>query len=146
MIRKRLKFSDYYNELIVDEICQIYDVEKERIFLRNRKRNIIHAKRLYIYILREMFDMTLKNIGKITNLHHASIIHHHEQFKFEYQTYEIEKQNFERVESKIIEVELDEEIRDSEEQLKTINNTLTKLYKINKLKNERQERESLLTQ
>ena len=146
MIRKRLKFSDYYNELIVDEICQIYDVEKERIFLRNRKRNIIHAKRLYIYILREMFDMTLKNIGKITNLHHASIIHHHEQFKFEYQTYEIEKQNFERVESKIIEVELDEEIRDSEEQLKTINNTLTKLYKINKLKNERQERESLLTE
>ena len=146
MIRKRLKFSDYYNELIVDEICQIYDVEKERIFLRNRKRNIIHAKRLYIYILREMFDMTSKNIGKITNLHHASIIHHHEQFKFEYQTYEIEKQNFERVESKIIEVELDEEIRDSEEQLKTINNTLTKLYKINKLKNERQERESLLTQ
>tara|TARA_R100001443_G_scaffold65363_1_gene74683 strand:+ start:888 stop:1325 length:438 start_codon:yes stop_codon:yes gene_type:complete len=144
MKRRRVKFSDYYNDLIVNEICEIYDVDKERMFLGNRKRNIIQAKRLYIYILREVFDMTLKSIGKITNLHHASIIHHHEQFKFEYETYEIEKQNFNRVENKIIEVELDEEIRDLEDQLKTIKNTLTKLYKLNKLKYERKERESLL--
>ena len=64
MKRRRLKFSDYYDEIIVDEICEIYDVEKERMFLGSRKRNIIQAKRLYIYILREVFDMTLKNIGK----------------------------------------------------------------------------------
>tara|TARA_R100000655_G_scaffold5935_4_gene17658 strand:- start:997 stop:1479 length:483 start_codon:yes stop_codon:yes gene_type:complete len=144
MKRRRVKFSDYYDEIIVNEICEIYDVEKERLFLGSRKRNIIQAKRLYIYILREVFDMTLKNIGKVTNLHHASIIHHHEQFKFEYETYESEQQNFERVENKIIEVEVDEEIRDLEEQLNTINNTLTKLYKINKLKYERKERQSLL--
>ena len=90
MKRRRLEFSDYYDELIVNEICEIYDVEKERMFLGSRQRNIIQAKRLYIYILREMFDMTLKNIGKVTNLHHASIIHHLEQFKFEYKNYKSE--------------------------------------------------------
>ena len=144
MKRRRLEFSDYYDELIVNEICEIYDVEKERMFLGSRQRNIIQAKRLYIYILREMFDMTLKNIGKVTNLHHASIIHHLEQFKFEYKNYKSEQESFERVENKIIEVEVDEEIRALEDKINTINNTLTKLYKINKLKNERKERESLL--
>ena len=42
------------------------------------------------------------------------------------------------------EVEIDEEILGLEQQIDKINKTLTKLYKINKLKNERQKRESLL--
>ena len=55
------------------------------------------------------------------------------------------KRNFERIENRIIEVEIDEEILGLETQLEAINKSLTKLYKINQLKNERQERESLLT-
>ena len=45
MKRRRLKFSDYYHEIIVEEIADIYNVDKERIFLGSRKRNIIFAKR-----------------------------------------------------------------------------------------------------
>jgi len=76
MKRRRLKFSDYYNEIILNEVAEIYDVEKHRIFLGSRERNIIFAKRLYIFTLREMFNLTLTQIAKITNLHHASILHH----------------------------------------------------------------------
>ena len=65
MKRRRLEFSDYYDELIVNEICEIYDVEKERMFLGNRQRNIIQAKRLYIYILREMFALSLSEIAGV---------------------------------------------------------------------------------
>ena len=141
-MRRRLKFSDYYHNIIIEEIAEIYNVEKERIFLGSRKRNIIFAKRLYIYVLREVFGLTLKQIA---NLHHASVIHHAKQFEFFYNNYIQDTKNFERVENRIIEVEIDEEILGLENKLSTINESLIKLYKINKLKNERQERESLLT-
>ena len=144
-MKRRLKFSDYYHNIIIEEIAEIYNVEKERIFLGSRKRNIIFAKRLYIYVLREVFGLTLKQIAEVTNLHHASVIHHAKQFEFFYNNYIQDTKNFERVENRIIEVEIDEEITGLEQQLDKINESLTKLYKINKLKNERQERESLLT-
>lgn len=144
-MRRRLKFSDYYHNIIIEEIAEIYNVEKERIFLGSRKRNIIFAKRLYIYVLREVFGLTLKQIAEVTNLHHASVIHHAKQFEFFYNNYIQDTKNFERVENRIIEVEIDEEILGLENKLSTINESLIKLYKINKLKNERQERESLLT-
>lgn len=146
MKRRRLKFSDYYHDIIIKEIAAIYNVDKDRIFLGSRKKNIIFAKRLYIYVLREMFGLTLKEIAEVTNLHHASVIHHSRQFEFFYKNYIQDTENFERVENMIIEVEIDEEIAGLEQQLDKINKSLTKLYKINKLKNERQERESLLTE
>ena len=144
-MKRRLKFSDYYHNIIIEEIAEIYNVEKERIFLGSRKRNIIFAKRLYIYVLREVFGLTLKQIAEVTNLHHASVIHHAKQFEFFYNNYIQDTKNFERVENRIIEVEIDEEILGLENKLSTINESLIKLYTINRLKNERQERESLLT-
>ena len=145
MIRRRLKFSDYYHNIITDELSDIYNVDKDTMFLGSRKKNIIFAKRMYIYILREMFGLTLSEIGEVTNLHHASIIHHTRKFEFFYNKYTEDTDAFKRVENKIIEVEVDEEILGLETQLNKINESLTKLYKIKKLKNERKERESLLT-
>ena len=110
MKRRRLKFSDYYNNIIMTELADIYEVDKERMFLGSRKKNIIFAKRMYIYILREMFGLTLMEIASVTNLHHSSIIHHTRKFKFFYNNYTEESKLFKRVECKIIEVELDEEI------------------------------------
>ena len=146
MKRRRLKFSDYYNNIIMSELADIYDVDKERMFLGSRKKNIIFAKRMYIYILREMFGLTLMEIASVTNLHHASIIHHTRKFEFFYNNYTEESELFKRVESKIIEVEIDEEILGLEARGKKIKDSLTKLYKIKKQKNDRQEREGLLTE
>lgn len=146
MKRRRLKFSDYYNKIILNEVAEIYDVEKHRIFLGSRKKEFINAKRLYIFILREVFSLKFMDIARITNLHHASIIHHVKEFSFFYNNtgYKQDKRNFERVENRVIEVEIDEEIFELETRLKVIQIQLTKLYKINKQKNERQKRESLL--
>ena len=145
MRRRRLKFSDYYHNIITEELADIYGIDKDRMFLGSRKKNIIFAKRMYIYILREMFGLTLSEIGQVTNLHHASIIHHTRKFKFFYNNYQDDTDAFKRVENKIIEVEVDEEILGLETQLKQINESLTKLNKIKKLKDDRQEREGLLT-
>ena len=145
MRRKRLKFSDYYHNIITEELADIYSIKKEEMFLGSRKKNIIFAKRMYIYILREMFGLTLSEIGRVTNLHHASIIHHTRKFEFFYNNYPEDSDAFKRVEDRVIEVEVDEEILGLETQLKQINESLTKLYIIKKSKNDRQEREGLLT-
>ena len=146
MKRRRLKFSDYYNKIIMSELADIYEVDKDKMFLGSRKKNIIFAKRLYIYILREMFGLTLMEIANVTNLHHSSIIQHTRKFKFFYNNYTEDSELFKRVESKIIEVEIDEEILGLEARQQTIKDSLTKLYKIKKQKNDRQEREGLLTE
>ena len=145
MRRRRLKFSDYYHNVITEELAKIYTIKKEEMFLGSRKKYIIFAKRMYIYILREMFGLTLNEIGRVTNLHHASIIHHTRKFEFFYNNYPEDSDAFKRVEDRVIEVEVDEEILGLETQLEYINESLTKLYKIKKSKNDRQEREGLLT-
>jgi len=144
MRRRRLKFSDYYHNVITKELADIYNIKQEEMFLGSRRKNIIFAKRMYIYILREMFGLTLSEIGQVTNLHHASIIHHTRKFKFFYNNYQDDTDAFKRVENKIIEVEVDEEILGLETQLKQINESLTKLNKIKKLKDDRKKREGLL--
>ena len=145
MRRRRLKFSDYYHNVITKELADIYNIKQKEMFLGSRKKNIIFAKRMYIYILREMFGLTLNEIGRVTNLHHASIIHHTRKFEFFYNNYPEDSDAFKRVEDRVIEVEVDEEILGLETQLEYINESLTKLYKIKKSKNERQKREGLLT-
>ena len=145
MRRRRLKFSDYYHNVITKELADIYNIKQEEMFLGSRKKNIIFAKRMYIYILREMFGLTLSEIGRVTNLHHASIIHHTRKFEFFYNNYPEDSDAFKRVEDRVIEVEVDEEILGLETKLKNINESLTKLYIIKKSKNDRQEREGLLT-
>ena len=146
MKRRRLKFSDYYNNIIMSELADIYEIDKDRIFLGSRKKNIIFAKRMYIYILREMFGLTLVEIAGVTNLHHSSIIHHTRKFEFFYNNYTEESDLFKRIENKIIEVEIDEEILGLELRSNKIKDSLTKLYKIKKQQNVREKRESLLTE
>lgn len=86
MKRRRLKFSEYYHNIIVSELSEIYNVERDRMFLGSRKKNIIFAKRMYIFILRNMFDLTLMEIADVTNLHHASVLHHTRKFDFFYRS------------------------------------------------------------
>lgn len=148
MRRRRIKFSDFYHNIIMNEVADIYNVERDRIFLGSREKNIIFAKRLYIYILRKMFKLTLTEIASVTNLHHASVIHHFERFKFFHEHPKNFKQdaiNLQRVEDKIIEVEVEEEIHALEKKKLSIKKSLTKLYKIKKLKDEREKIKNLLT-
>jgi len=157
MKRKQLKFNDSYNNIIIDELSDIYKVSKDQIFSGSRKRNIISAKRMYIFVLREVFALTLMKIGEVTNLHHATIIYHARQFKFFFKTYSedsksfkrvegvIDIETYERIEGRLMQVDVDEEIIKLEDILSRIKDSLTKLYKIKKQKNDRQEREGLLT-
>jgi|TARA_B100000073_G_scaffold265160_1_gene224788 hypothetical protein len=146
MKRRRVRFSQYYDNIILEEISKIYDVERERIFLGSRTKNIIYAKRMYIFVLRNVFYLTLMEIAELTNMHHASVIHHDRKFQFFYENYSKDQQAFKQIENRIIEVEVDEEIIALESKKKQIEESLTKLYLIKTQKNEREKRENLFTE
>jgi len=145
MRRRRIKFSDYYHNIIIEQLSKIYNVDKDGIFLGSRKKNIIFAKRMYIFVLRNVFDLTLVEIAEVTNLHHASIIHHTRKFEFFYNNYPEDNAAFKMIEDRIIEVEVDEEISELEAKKDRIKESLTKLYLIKKSKNDRKKRENLPT-
>ena len=143
-ISYQLTFSESYSDIILNEIADIYDVDKDIVFKGSRKKNIIYAKRMFIYILRNIFGLSLYEIAEITNLHHASVIHHNRKFEFFYGQYIEDTDIFKRVEAKILSVEVDEMIKVLEIKNKEINKELTKLYNIKNEKYVRKERKDLL--
>tara|TARA_B110000240_G_scaffold1531_1_gene1843 strand:- start:19 stop:393 length:375 start_codon:yes stop_codon:yes gene_type:complete len=124
----------------------MYDVKENEIFLGSRKKNIIFAKRLYIFTLREMFGLTIQEIGDITNLHHSSILHHTRTFQFFYNNIQRENANFKIIADRVNDVGVDEQIEGLESKLKDLTEALTRLYIIKKVENVRKKRESLLTE
>ena len=139
-----LIYSENYQNIILEEIATIYSIQKELICSSSRMRDVISAKTMFIYILRNMFLLNLVKIGSITKLHHASIIHHVSKYEFFLETYPEEKDLFEKVKLKIFDVQVDERIRMLEEESDKIKEELTKLYNIKNRKNVRKERKSLL--
>ena len=144
-VARKLIFSNYYYEIVINEIAKKYEVDKHKMFGGSRDKNIMNAKRMFIYVLRTMFDLTLQEIAKLTNLHHASIIHHTRKFEFFYGKYVRDTQIYKSVESKVLEVEVDEMIEGLEKKQNEIENELIKLYNIKNQKNVRKERKNLLT-
>ena len=145
-MKDKLKFSEYYHQIIIKQLSKMYDVKENEIFLGSRKKNIIFAKRLYIFTLREMFGLTIQEIGDITNLHHSSILHHTRTFQFFYNNIQRENANFKIIADRVNDVGVDEQIEGLESKLKDLTEALTRLYIIKNKENVREKRESLLTE
>ena len=67
-------------EAHVDNVCRLvfnyFDVPLEKIKVNNRQAHIIRAKQFTAYFLkREIYKITLEEIGKVFNRDHATMIH-----------------------------------------------------------------------
>jgi len=146
MTQNKLKFSEYYHQIFIKQLVKMYDIKEDEIFLGSRKKNIIFAKRLYIFTLRELFGLTIQEIGDIANLHHSSVLYHTRTFEFFYNNIQRENANFKTISDRINEIGIDEQIDGLEKKLEKLTEALTRLYKLNKEKNVREKREGLLTE
>lgn len=136
-----LKFSVYYHDMIIKEVSKLYNVDDKVVFLGSRKKNIIYAKRMYIYILRQIFGLSLQEIGDITNLHHASILHHTRTFDFFYGTYIDDNKGYQRIKRMILDISVDERINEVKKTIRIANLELTKLINIKKEKDDKQRKD-----
>lgn len=138
--KRKLKFSNYFHDVIIKELENKFNVKEDEIFLGSRKKNFIQAKRMYIFVLRTIFDLSLEEIGGITNLHHASVLYHYRQVEFFYKTYITDSETYKTILSKIDSVTLDEKIDALEKQNRVNNLELTKLYNLKKQRNEKRQK------
>lgn len=139
--KKKLKFSNYFHEVIIEELEKKFNVRGDEMFLGSRKKNFIQAKRMYIFVLRTIFELSLEEIGGITNLHHASVLYHYRQVEFFYKTYITDSETYKKIVSIIDSVTLDEKIDALEKQNRVNNLELTKLYNLKKRKNDKKRKE-----
>ena len=138
--KRKLKFSNYFHEVIVKELETKFNVKENEIFLGSRKKNLIQAKRMYIFVLKTIFDLTLHEIGDITNLHHASVLYHYRQVEFFKKIYVLDSELYKKILNRIESVTLDEKIDALEKQNRVNNLELTKLYNLKKRRNEKREK------
>lgn len=152
-IKNRLTYNRNFYNIILDEVSDMYKVDRNKVFGGNRKKNIIDAKRMFIYSLRNLFNLTLQEIADLTNLHHASVIHHNKNAEFFCTNYTEYELGFKRIEDRIIEENITDNISDVEcsiarlkIDLAMMEAELTKMYNIKSKKDVREKRESLLTE
>ena len=72
---KKIPFTKERNDRIKKEICEIFDMEWHIVTSKSRRKKIMEARRLYCALLRNIFLLPLQTIGKLTNTHHASVLH-----------------------------------------------------------------------
>ena len=73
--QKAMKEKINYVENIIKEICKYYSLTTEQIKGKSRKREIVKARFISIYIIKNETDFTLSAIRRIFNRDHSTILH-----------------------------------------------------------------------
>lgn len=69
-------------DLILTKVAEYYSVQKEDLKKAKRHKNIVLPKQIAMYIIREMTDMSLPEIGSFFNAkHHTTILHGYKKIK-----------------------------------------------------------------
>tara|TARA_R100000963_G_scaffold32676_1_gene24540 strand:- start:371 stop:784 length:414 start_codon:yes stop_codon:yes gene_type:complete len=101
-MKKALKFTEERNERIKDEICQRYNLTWGAICSKSRRARTVEARRLYYAILRNIFKLSLQTIGKLTNTHHATIIHAVKKYEVYAEVYKGYDNDYEEIKESLI--------------------------------------------
>ena len=62
-------------EWLINKACQYSEIDIEDIFLRTRKREIVDARKIVMYILMTDTNYNSIYIASIFDMHHASVFH-----------------------------------------------------------------------
>lgn len=74
----------------------------EDIMSRTRKQDVVDARQLFCYVIKEKYGMSLANIGKIVSRDHATVIH---SIKAHKDRYDVSRQYRELTRNVFIEVD-----------------------------------------
>jgi chromosomal replication initiator protein len=73
--QKAMKEKNNYVDNIIKEICKFYYLSVDEVIGKSRKREIVKARFIAIYIIRMETDFKLSAIGRIFNRDHSTILH-----------------------------------------------------------------------
>jgi len=72
------------SELIIEEVCKYYNISPDRLKVKNQSQDIVLPRQVASYILQQLTDMSLQDIGKtLGGQHHTTIIYSIKKIKNE---------------------------------------------------------------
>lgn len=60
---------------LVDLVSEICKIDKQKVFKRDRFKDVVLSRHVVCYFARNYLMMKLDEIGKWLNIHHSSVIH-----------------------------------------------------------------------
>jgi chromosomal replication initiator protein len=102
------KFSkDYYKKVspkkIIKTLSEHYDVKEDDILKKSRIKHLVKIRKLLIYFLREINQLSYPSIGEILKKDHTTIIYSYEKIAKEIKDNPLLSQEIEILKSKILE-------------------------------------------
>ncbi|MDE5604405.1 MAG: chromosomal replication initiator protein DnaA [Eubacterium sp.] len=71
---------------IVDEISRCEGVSSEQLYSKSRKANVVHARRIAIFIMREITNSTYEVIGETFGFNYSTVLFHYNELIKEMET------------------------------------------------------------
>ena len=62
-------------EVIIDEVCAFYNLDPASVRGPSRLKNVTLARQMAMYLIREMVDISLQDIGREFNRDHSTVLH-----------------------------------------------------------------------
>lgn len=60
---------------IIDTVCNVTHIKKERLYSTKRDSEIVTARHIAMFLLKDLAGLSLFSIGKIFNKHHSTVIY-----------------------------------------------------------------------
>ena len=135
-----MEFTERKESLILKHIKKNMGVDEYKIKSTSRERDVVDARRLYMYILREYFGLGFNEIGKITNNHHSTVIYNCKKFTDFFNIYvRITSLPYKDIcfQLDLMKDSVEEQVEEIKEQIITINKKIDNLITIKQLQNGR---------
>lgn len=73
---KKIEKPKISTEIIAEKVCEYYHIPAEAIQSKSRKREIVQARQIAMYLAKQLTDSSLSKIGTILgNKNHATVLH-----------------------------------------------------------------------
>lgn len=91
-------------EIILEIVCEHYNISLERIQLRSRKEEICLPRQLCMYLLKQYTTLTLNQIGSMFNdgFDHSTVLHSIKSVQDRIDTYERFRKRFKIIEQRVL--------------------------------------------
>lgn len=67
--------KEQLQNLVIENTCAEFGITQANLKTVCRKRNLVEARQIIMFVLWETHNYTLSSIGKIFNRHHTTVIH-----------------------------------------------------------------------
>jgi chromosomal replication initiator protein len=77
-IKSRMELPQFRQvriDIILDAVCKVYETTVDKMRTPKRDRGQVSPRQISMYLMRKYTGMSLKDVGKVFNRDHTTVIH-----------------------------------------------------------------------